>query len=315
MKKDESVAIFPGSFDPITKGHEEIARRSLGLADRVIVAVARTATKSKRELFSVDERVELVDRVFANDERISGRSFDGLLVDFARRSGARVVVRGLRAISDFEYEMQMAQMNRGLRPEIETVFLVPDASYSFLSSSLVREVATLGGDVSAFLNPVVLARVHDRLGSNFIRAQVSTTGRSPVQAKVQDDPTPPEPDGQTQPSVTFDGQTETFRNGVEVMRAVFTKLASSDSDFCERFSQQYRGRVRSYVAKSAALLYPGKPEFERYSISLPGGWWLATHCSNRDKVKRIRNACAVAGLEFGRNLKVCLPTRSRVGKS
>lgn len=157
------MAIFPGSFDPITKGHEDIARRTLAIADRVIVAVAHDASKSKRELFPVHERVELVEEVFASEDRISGATFRGLLVDFARARSARFVVRGLRAISDFEYEMQMAQMNRGLWAEIETVFLVPDARHSFLSSSLVREVATLGGDVSAFLSPSVLARVQRRL--------------------------------------------------------------------------------------------------------------------------------------------------------
>ncbi|MCE2454914.1 MAG: pantetheine-phosphate adenylyltransferase [Gemmatimonadetes bacterium] len=164
MPTKETVAIFPGSFDPITKGHEEIARRTLGMADRVVVAVARTATKPKRQLFDVEERVELVNEVFADDERIVGGTFSGLLVDFALERRARFVVRGLRAISDFEYEMQMAQMNRGLSPEIETVFLVPDVSHSFLSSSLVREVAALGGDVSPFLAPVVLERVRSRLG-------------------------------------------------------------------------------------------------------------------------------------------------------
>ena len=159
----ETVAIFPGSFDPITKGHEDIARRTLAIADRVIVAVAHTASTSKQHLFEVSQRVELVNEVFRNEERINGATFTGLLVDFARERNARIVVRGLRAISDFEYEMQMAQMNRGLWAEIETVFLVPETDYSFLSSSLVRQVARLGGDVSAFLSAPVLARVQSRV--------------------------------------------------------------------------------------------------------------------------------------------------------
>ena len=158
------TAVFPGSFDPITRGHEDIARRTLGIADRVIVAVAKTVSKGTGPMFGVDERVALANEVFATDDRITADILDGLLVDFARARRARLVVRGLRAISDFEYEMQMAQMNRGLWPEIETVFLVPDVSYSFLSSSLVREVATLGGDVTDFLSPQVLKRVQDKLG-------------------------------------------------------------------------------------------------------------------------------------------------------
>ena len=157
------TAIYPGSFDPVTLGHEDIVRRSLGLADRLIVAVAHSASQQKRGLFTVDERVALLREVFAEEPRIECVSFQGLLVDFARRSGARVIIRGLRAVSDFEYEFQMAQMNQELWGEIETVFLTPEVRYSFLSASLVREVASLGGDVSPFVSEGVLARMREKL--------------------------------------------------------------------------------------------------------------------------------------------------------
>ena len=158
------IAIYPGSFDPITRGHEDIARRTLRLADRLIIAVAHTATQSKKSLFEVEERVELIRQVFAGEERVEAVAFQGLLVDFAKARGARFVIRGLRAISDFEYELQMAQMNQELWPEIETLFLVPEVDFSFLSSSLVREVSSLGGHVSRFVSPPVLAKLREKLG-------------------------------------------------------------------------------------------------------------------------------------------------------
>lgn len=153
------VAIYPGSFDPVTLGHEDIVRRTLCVADRVVVAVAHTSTQSKRQLFSVEERVCLLEEVFRDDARVECTSFAGLLVDFARARGARFMIRGLRAVSDFEYELQMAQMNRQLWPGGETLFLMPDVSYAFLSSSLVREVAVLGGDISRFVSPLVARRI------------------------------------------------------------------------------------------------------------------------------------------------------------
>ena len=161
-----NVALYPGSFDPITLGHEDIARRALSVSDRLIMAVAHTSTHDKRGLFTVQERVQLISEVLGDDERVEVRSFEGLLVDFAKREGAHLVVRGLRAVSDFEYELQMAQMNQELLPEIETIFLVPEARNSFISSSLVREVATLGGDVSSFVSPSVLARILEKLGGS-----------------------------------------------------------------------------------------------------------------------------------------------------
>ena len=160
---DPIVAIYPGSFDPITLGHEDIARRTLRVADRLVIAVAHTSTQGKRPLFSVEERVDLIREVFQGEGRVEAIAFHGLLVDFAREQRARFVIRGLRAISDFEYELQMAQMNRELSEELETLFLAPEVTYSFVSSSLVREVAHLGGDVSAFVSPVVVSRLAKKL--------------------------------------------------------------------------------------------------------------------------------------------------------
>ena len=157
------VALYPGSFDPITHGHEDLARRALTVADRLIVAVAHTSTHDKKGLFDIDERIRLIEDVFADEDRIEVKSFGGLLVDFAREQGAPLVVRGLRAVSDFEYELQMAQMNQELWPEIETIFLVPDVRYSFLSASLVRQVAQLGGDVSSFVSGPVLKGLKRKL--------------------------------------------------------------------------------------------------------------------------------------------------------
>ncbi len=147
------IAIYPGSFDPITRGHEDLIRRSLRFADQVIVAVAENA--SKAPLFSLKQRVQLAQTVLVGEPRIEVRTFGGLLVDFAREVHAAVVVRGLRAVADFEYEYQMALMNRQLFDELETVFLVPALHLTYLSSSLVREVARLGGDVSDFVHPEV----------------------------------------------------------------------------------------------------------------------------------------------------------------
>ncbi|MGH7467264.1 MAG: pantetheine-phosphate adenylyltransferase [Longimicrobiales bacterium] len=154
------TAIYPGSFDPITRGHEDIVRRALEFVDRVLVAVAHRRTQRKDGLFSIHERVQMITEVFADEPRVEPAEFDGLLVDYARERGASLIIRGLRAVSDFEYEFQMALMNRTLWPEAETIFLAPDARYSFLSASLVREIASLGGDVSDFVAPSVLQRLN-----------------------------------------------------------------------------------------------------------------------------------------------------------
>lgn len=146
------IAVYPGSFDPITKGHEDLIHRSLEFVDQLIVAVA--VNVAKQPLFSLDERVKLIEAT-VRDKRVEVRSFEGLLAEFAKQVNAAVIVRGLRAVSDFEYEFQMALMNRNLAPKIETVFLVPAFDLTYLSSSLVREVARFGGDVSQLVDPVV----------------------------------------------------------------------------------------------------------------------------------------------------------------
>jgi len=155
------IAIYPGSFDPVTRGHEDLVHRSLQFVDRVIVAVAVNA--SKAPMFTLEERTELIQKALKGEPRAEVRSFDGLLADFARTVGATLVLRGLRAVSDFEYEFQMALMNRQLYRELETVFLVPAVHLTYLSSSLVREVARLGGDVSEFVHPAVLQAFKTKL--------------------------------------------------------------------------------------------------------------------------------------------------------
>jgi pantetheine-phosphate adenylyltransferase len=156
------TAIYPGSFDPITRGHEDIVRRALRFADRVIVAVAHRSTHAKQGLFTIPERLTMIHEVFRDERRVEAAEFEGLLVDFARRADAHLIIRGLRAVADFEYEFQMALMNRQLSGDLETVFLAPDVRYSFLSASLVREIASLGGDVAEFVRPEVLARLKAR---------------------------------------------------------------------------------------------------------------------------------------------------------
>jgi pantetheine-phosphate adenylyltransferase len=147
------IAVYPGSFDPPTRGHEDLIRRSLSLCDRLVVAVATNV--SKQPLFSVEERLELLRTVIGDEPRVEVRTFGGLLVDFARERGATMLVRGLRAVSDFDFEFQMALMNRTLEPTLETVFMVPPPDLTFLSSSLVREVSHFGGDVSGLVHPAV----------------------------------------------------------------------------------------------------------------------------------------------------------------
>jgi len=155
------TAVYPGTFDPITHGHTDLVQRAARLFDRVIVAVA--ARSGKAPVFSLDERVGLVREVLAGIDNVQVLSFDTLLADFARAQGAAVIVRGLRAVSDFEYEFQLAGMNRQLAPELETLFLTPAEKYTFISSSLVREIAGLGGDVSAFVHDKVRAALNSRM--------------------------------------------------------------------------------------------------------------------------------------------------------
>jgi pantetheine-phosphate adenylyltransferase len=156
------LAVYPGSFDPITRGHEDLIRRGLVFADRVVVAVATHV--AKEPLFAIEERIALAQAVLGGEPRLEVCGFDGLLVEFARTLGARTIVRGLRYVSDFEYEYQMALMNRKLAPEIETLFLVPAFDLTYLSSSLVREVARFGGDVGDLVHPAVSAALAAKFG-------------------------------------------------------------------------------------------------------------------------------------------------------
>jgi pantetheine-phosphate adenylyltransferase len=149
-----TLAVYPGTFDPITNGHADILRRSLGIFDRVVVALAENVRKAP--LFSLDERKAMIVEALARDPRIEVDAFQGLLVDYCRRRGAGVVIRGLRALADFEYEFQLAHMNRHLAPEVETMFLMTSEESFYVSSSLVKEVALMGGDVSRMVPPAVV---------------------------------------------------------------------------------------------------------------------------------------------------------------
>jgi pantetheine-phosphate adenylyltransferase len=149
------IAIYAGSFDPVTRGHEDLVRRSFEFVDRLIVAVATNV--SKQPLFSVEERVQFIRQAVGDDARVEVRHFEGLLVDFAKSVGARLLVRGLRAVSDFEYEYQMALMNRHLSPQLETVYMVPSLETTYISASLVREVARYGGALDGLVHPAVEA--------------------------------------------------------------------------------------------------------------------------------------------------------------
>ena len=151
------TAIYPGSFDPMTRGHEDLIRRALGFVDRLVVAVAQNS--SKQPMFTLEERVSLMREAIGNEPRIQVKSFTGLLVDFAKSEGANLLIRGLRAVSDFEYEYQMALMNRRLAPEIETVFLMASDKWQFVSSSFLKEIARLGGDIAAFVTPRVQEKI------------------------------------------------------------------------------------------------------------------------------------------------------------
>jgi len=156
-------AMYPGTFDPITLGHEDLVRRAARLYDNVVVAIAANPG-SKEPMFTFNERVDLANAALGDLENVKVAGYEGLTVDFARKNKLAVIMRGLRAVSDFEYEFQLANMNRHLTDEVETVFLTPTEKYTFISSSLVREVATLGGDVSEFVSPIVKEALMKRCG-------------------------------------------------------------------------------------------------------------------------------------------------------
>lgn len=157
------VALYAGSFDPITNGHADLIKRSLKFVDRLVVGVA--VNISKQPLFTIDERIALIQAATEGDPRVEVRAFRGLVVDFAREAGAQVVLRGLRAVADFEYEYQMALMNRHLAPTLETMFMVPSLEVSYVSSSLVREVARFGGDIDALVHPAVARALREKYQS------------------------------------------------------------------------------------------------------------------------------------------------------
>jgi len=154
------IGLYAGSFDPVTRGHEDVIRRSLSFDDRLVVAVATNV--AKQPLFSIDERKQMISLSLNGDDRIEVHEFNGLLVDFAREVGATISIRGLRAVSDFEYEYQMALMNRHLMPQLETLFMVPSLDLTFISSSLVREVARFNGDLTSLVHPEVARMLRAR---------------------------------------------------------------------------------------------------------------------------------------------------------
>lgn len=157
------MVIYPGSFDPLTNGHLDLIQRAARLFDQVVVAVAKS--ESKNPLFTLPERLELVQQAIKGYPNVVADSFDGLLVDYVSKRGGRAVIRGLRAISDFEFEFQLALMNRKLNEQVETIFMMPKETYTFLSSRIIKEIATLGGDVSAFVPAQVCAALGQKLKS------------------------------------------------------------------------------------------------------------------------------------------------------
>ena len=160
MSTPENIAIYPGSFDPLTNGHVDIIQRGSKLFDRIVIAILLNIEKAP--LFTVQERVEITREVFRGYPNVEVDTFDGLLVEYARRKRASVIVRGLRAISDFEYEMQMALMNRHLNPDVETVFMMPAETYTYVSSRLVKEVVALGGSVTNLVPSIVESRLREK---------------------------------------------------------------------------------------------------------------------------------------------------------
>ncbi len=161
MDNKVNRAVYPGTFDPFTSGHEDLVRRASSVFDEVIVAVADS--RGKQPLFNLEERVVIAQEVLARFDNVSVTGFSGLLMDFIQLNQAKIVLRGLRAVSDFEYEFQLAGMNRNLYPDVETLFLTPAEQYTFISATMVREIALLGGDVSSFVNPIVLGYIKERL--------------------------------------------------------------------------------------------------------------------------------------------------------
>jgi pantetheine-phosphate adenylyltransferase len=164
------IAVYPGTFDPLTRGHEDLVRRAAGVFAKLVVGVADSRNKSP--FFSMDERILIAREVLGHYPNVEVAGFRGLLKDFVREQGARVIVRGLRAVSDFEYEFQMAGMNRHLLPDVETLFMTPSEQYQFISGTIVREIATLGGDVGKFVFPSV---------DKWLKAKIAQMGGAPTE--------------------------------------------------------------------------------------------------------------------------------------
>ena len=154
-------AVYPGTFDPMTMGHVDLVKRASKLFDSVIIAIA--SSDSKKPMFSLEERIEIGNKIFADDPKVEVVGFSGLLVNFAKDNDANILIRGLRVVADFEYEFQLANMNRAMSPDIESVFLTPKEEYSYISSSLVKEIATMGGDITRFVDPVTLEALNQKI--------------------------------------------------------------------------------------------------------------------------------------------------------
>ena len=155
-------AIYPGTFDPMTKGHVDLIERACNLFDEIVIAIA--ASEAKNPLFTLDERIKIAEKIFESNEKVKVIGFSGLLVDLAKDNDAKRLIRGLRVVADFEYEFQLANMNRAMMPELESVFLTPKEQYSYISSSLVKEICKMGGDVSEFVDPISLSELKRKYG-------------------------------------------------------------------------------------------------------------------------------------------------------
>ena len=155
-------AIYPGTFDPMTKGHVDLIERACKLFDEIVIAIA--ASEAKNPLFTLDERIQIAEKIFESNDKVKVVGFSGLLVDLAKDNDAKILIRGLRVVADFEYEFQLANMNRAMMPELESVFLTPKEQYSYISSSLVKEICKMGGDVSEFVDPISLSELMRKYG-------------------------------------------------------------------------------------------------------------------------------------------------------
>ena len=264
------------------------------------VPIAVLTDGRKWSLFFPAGQGSYEQRRFAEIDLLTGepRASARTLTEYLRAHDVRSGEARKRA----ERAYEAARLERAVAAKFEPVWqkLLSRPESSLLLDLFLEEVEQAAG-----------VRPDRNRGAEFIRAQAQPKAGLPNQAKKRRKTKKRESSNETTPSFTFHGETETFKSGAEVMGAVFGRLASMDPKFCARFSEQHYGRVRGYVAKTKDALYPGQPEREQYSHPLPGGWWLATHCSNTAKIGRIKKACEIAGLKFGRELAVHIPIRSR----